>query len=60
MKPKTITSDNAAQAVKVVDWLKDTDVEAALTELRAAEKKPDPDKKSLVDAKRKLARAMNT
>jgi len=57
---KAITSDNVDQATTVVDWLVGTDVEAALSELRAAEKIADPDKKALNDAKRKLARAMNT
>ncbi len=57
---KAITSDNVDQAATVVDWLVGTDVEAALSELRAAEKIADPDKKALNDAKRKLARAMNT
>lgn len=57
---KAITSDNVGQAAMVVDWLVGTDVETALSELRAAEKIADPDKKALNDAKRKLARAMNT
>ena len=57
---KAITSDNVGQAATVVDWLVGTDVEAALSELRAAEKIADADKKALNDAKRKLARAMNT
>ena len=54
-----ITSDNADQAPQVVAWLAGTDVEAALIELRAAEKDPDLDKRALNAAKRKLARAMN-
>ena len=57
---KAITSDNANQVTTVIDWLVGTDVETALSELRAAEKIADPDKKALNDAKRKLARAMNT
>ena len=57
---KAITSANVDQAATVVDWLVGTDVEAALSELRAVEKIADPDKKALNDAKRKLARAMNT
>jgi len=57
---QAITSDNVDQAATVVDWLVGTDVEEALSELRVAEKIVDPDKKALNDAKRKLARAMNT
>jgi uncharacterized Zn finger protein len=57
---KSISSDNAEKVATVVEWLRGTDVEAALSELRVAEKGKDPEKKSLVDAKRKLARAMNT
>ncbi len=57
---QAITSDNADQAATVVGWLSGTDVEAALSEMRAAERIADPDKKALNDAKRKLARAMNT
>ena len=57
---KAIVSDNAAQATKVIDWLAGTDVEAALSEVRAAEKANDPEKTLLNAAKRKLARAMNT
>lgn len=57
---QAISSDNIGQAAMVVDWLVGTDVEAALSDLRAAEKIVDPDKKALNDAKRKLARAMNT
>ena len=55
-----ITSDNADQAPKVVEWLAGTDVEAALTELRQAERSSAPDKKAIAAAKRKLARAMNS
>jgi hypothetical protein len=55
-----ISSDNADQAVTVVGWLPGTDVEAALSEMREAEKIADPDKKVLNTAKRKLARAMNS
>jgi uncharacterized Zn finger protein len=57
---QAITSDNADQAATVVSWLSGTDVEAALSEMREAERIADPDKKTLNDAKRKLARAMNT
>jgi hypothetical protein len=44
----------------VVGWLPGTDVEAALSEMREAEKMASPDKKALNAAKRKLARAMNS
>jgi uncharacterized Zn finger protein len=54
-----ITSDNSDQAPQVVAWLAGTDVEAALEELRAAEKDPESDRKALNAAKRKLAQAMN-
>jgi uncharacterized Zn finger protein len=57
---KSVSSDNADQAATVVAWLAGTDVEAALAEMRAAEKLDDPGKKALNAAKRKLARAMNT
>ncbi len=57
---KGISSDNANQAATVVGWLSGTDVDAALSEMREAEKIADPDKKALNDAKRKLARAMNS
>ncbi len=57
---KAISSDNANQAATVVGWLSGTDVEAALSEMREAEKIADPDKKALHDAQRKLARAMNS
>lgn len=56
----SITSDNADQVPTIVDWLTGTDVEAALNELREIEKLKDKDKTALNDAKRKLARAMNT
>lgn len=55
---KSITSDNADKVPTVVEWLSGTDVEAALQELREVEKLKD--KAALNDAKRKLARAMNT
>ena len=57
---EAISSDNADQAATVVGWLPGTDVEAALSEMRDAEKMADPDKKTLNAAKRKLARAMNS
>jgi len=51
-----ITSRNEDEVTKVVGWLKDSDVEAALHELRAAEEAGE----DLVAARRKLARAMNS
>lgn len=57
---KSVVSDNADKVPTVVHWLSGTDVEAALSELREAEKVADPEKKALNDAKRKLARAMNS
>lgn len=59
-KDKGISSDNAEKVSTVVEWLAGTDVDEALRELRAAEKLKDPEKTALNDAKRKLARAMNT
>ncbi|MDH3265431.1 MAG: hypothetical protein OEM25_00575 [Gammaproteobacteria bacterium] len=57
---RSITSDNADQVTTVLEWLPGTDVESALREMRQAGKLPDPQKKALNAAKRKLARAMNT
>jgi hypothetical protein len=57
---RSITSDNADKVPAVVEWLVGSDVEAALNDLRAIEKLKDKDKTALNDAKRKLARAMNT
>lgn len=57
---RSITSDNADKVSTVVAWLVGSDVEAALNDLRAIEKLKDKDKTALNDAKRKLARAMNT
>jgi uncharacterized Zn finger protein len=58
--PTAITSDNAGRAPDVVGWLAGTDVESALAALRAAEKIKPADKGAVADAKRKLARVMNT
>ena len=55
---RSITSDNADQVPTIVDWLAGSDVETALNELREVEKLKD--KNAISDAKRKLARAMNT
>ena len=57
---KAVTSANVNEAETIVEWLKGTDVEEALSEMRAAENLSDPDKTALNAAKRKLARAMNT
>lgn len=57
---KAITSDNADQVPKVVEWLVGTDVEAALKELRAAEKNKAASKDEIAALKRKAARAMNS
>ena len=57
---ESISSDNASQAAILADWLPGTDVEAALAEMREAEKIADPERKVLNAAKRKLARAMNS
>lgn len=59
-KSTAITSENAGQVRLVQEWLPGTDVEAALAELRTAEKDAPSDKKAIVAAKRKLARAMNS
>lgn len=55
-----IVGDNADQVAVVQDWLAGTDVAAALAELRAVEQSKDESKGALVEAKRKLARAMNS
>ena len=59
-KSETITSGNADQVPTVAEWLVGTDVEAALSELREAEKSTDHAKEDLTALKRKLARAMNS
>ena len=59
-KTNGISSDNVDRAPTVVQWLSGTDVEAALSELREAEKVTGPEKTALNAAKRKLARAMNS
>ena len=57
---KAVVSDNVDQVAVVRDWLAGTDVAAALAELRAVEQAKNGPKGALVDAKRKLARAMNS
>lgn len=55
---RAVTSNNADKVEQVVEWLPGTDVAQALTQLRAAEK--EGVKTAIVNAKKKLARAMNT
>ena len=55
-KTAAITSGNEDEVTKVGEWLIGSDVEAALQELRAAEKAGG----DLATAKRKLARAMHS
>jgi hypothetical protein len=59
-KAAGITSDNADQVSTVVAWLPGTDVEAALAELRRIENDKQAGKDAVVEAKRKVARIMNT
>ncbi len=59
-KSDSISSGNADQALTVTEWLVGTDVEAALSELRAAEKTTECAKEDLAALKKKLARAMNS
>jgi uncharacterized Zn finger protein len=59
-KTTSITSDNADQVATVVGWLVGTDVAAALDQLRQLEQTGDADKNALNEAKRKVARIMNT
>jgi len=56
----SISSENVDQAPTVAKWLEGTDVESALSELRAMEKTAGHTKDDLVALKRKLARAMNS
>jgi len=57
---KAVTSDNIDQVPKVIDWLIGTDVEAALAELRAAEKSKEHTKDEIMALKKKVAKVMNT
>ena len=57
---ESISSNNADKAPTVVDWLVGTDVEAALAELRNAEKSTESAKGDIAALKKKLARAMNS
>lgn len=55
-----IVSENTDQLPIVIDWLRGSDVGAALSEYRDAEKSRDQPKSVLIAARRKLARAMNS
>jgi len=55
-----ISGRNADQASRIVEWLAGTDVEAALTEMRQAEKDPEKTKADVANLKKKLAKAMNS
>lgn len=59
-KSDSITSDNVDQVATVTAWLVGTDVEAALFEVREAEKTVGFTKKDLAALKKKLSRAMNS
>lgn len=56
----SISSDNADRVPTVMEWLVGTDVEAALSALREAEKTAGVAKADLAALKKKLARAMNS
>lgn len=58
--PDSISSGNADRVATIAQWLVGTDVEAALLELRKAEKSIEYSKKDLAALKKKLARAMNS
>lgn len=53
-----IVSDNQSEVSLVKEWLRGTDVEAALQDVRDSEKAAEMAKKYLSDAKRKLAVAL--
>ena len=55
-----IVSDNGDKVSTILEWLQGTDVAAALSEFRELEEASDTPKSTLVAAKRKLARAMNS
>jgi uncharacterized Zn finger protein len=56
----SITSDNADQAPKVAEWLVGTDVEAALSALREAERSKEQSKEEISAMKKRVAKAMNS
>ena len=55
-----VVDDDKDKVATVVEWLKGTDVEAALSEMRATNADPDATKTAVTAAKRKLSRAMNS
>ncbi|MBT8089046.1 MAG: SWIM zinc finger family protein [Gammaproteobacteria bacterium] len=57
---KAIVSNNADRVATIVEWLRGTDVAAALAEFRNLENTGSGSKNALAAAKKKLARAMNT
>ena len=57
---KSISSDNADQAPRVAEWLVGSDVEAALAELRTAEKSTESSKEEIMMLKKKVAKTMNS
>jgi uncharacterized Zn finger protein len=57
-KAAAVLEEDATKVPTVVEWLAGTDVAAALIGLRKAEASKDKD--AVANAKRKLARAMNT
>lgn len=59
-KSDLLTSGTAEQVQTVTEWLAGTDVEAALSKLREAEKDSECSKKDLAALKKDLARAMNS
>jgi len=59
-KSTAITSENTDQVTTVVSWLAGTDVAAAMHELQELEQAKDADKNAINEAKRKVARVMNT
>ena len=59
-KSDSVSSGNADRVPTVTEWLVGTDVEAALFELREAEKTPGFSKVDFVALKKRLARAMNS
>ena len=55
-----VIAEDGEKVPRVVSWLPGTDVAAALAELRRIEAESGKDKDLVANAKRKLARAMNT
>ncbi len=59
-KSASISSDNADQVPTVTEWLVGSDVGAALSTLREAEKTTEYSKEEIAALKKTLARAMNS